>query len=87
LSLLLSDLVKSHSDVPVKEKIVKQITEKGRFKELSIEKKLLLAKQALKLLNSEISSKLLMVVGMAFYLSLLVAPFVLTAIIGATFLN
>ena len=87
LSLLLSDLVKSHSDVPVKEKIVKHITEKGRFKELSIDKKLLLAKQALKLLNSEVSSKLLMVLGMAFYLTLLVAPFVLTAIIGATFLN
>ena len=81
LSLLLVDLVKSSSEAPVKEKIVRHISEKERFKNLTIDRKLLLAKQALKLLNSEVSSKLLMFLGMAFYMLLLMMPFVLMVIV------
>jgi len=80
LSLLLSDLIKSRSDLPVKEKIVREISEKERFKNLTMDKKLLLAKQALKLLNLEVSSKVLMFFGMAFYLFLLILPLLLLVI-------
>ena len=76
LSLLLSDLQKVQSDVSVKEKIAHYLTSNERFKKLTIDKKLLLAKEALKLLNTEVSSKLLMFSGMAFYLFLLISPFI-----------
>jgi ABC-type branched-subunit amino acid transport system ATPase component len=72
----LSDLQKVQSDVSVKEKIAHYLTSNERFKKLTIDKKLLLAKEALKLLNTEVSSKLLMFSGMAFYLFLLISPFI-----------
>ena len=76
LSLMLSDLQGTQGDVSVKEKIVHYITTSERFKNLTIDKKLPLVKQVLKLLNTEVSSKLLMFLGMAFYLFLLIPPFV-----------
>ena len=83
LSLVLSDLQKSQSDVPLKEKIVEYITVSDRFKNLALDKKLPLAKEVLKLLNTEVSSKLLMFLGMAFYLFLLMFPFVVLLVAGS----
>ena len=87
LSILLSNLVNNKSNSDVKERVIRHITETARFKDLGIEKKLLLAKQALKLLNAEVSSKLLMLLGMVFYLFLLIVPFAIIILTGISSLN
>jgi Zn-dependent protease len=81
-SILIQNIMREKSDTPVKQRILENLSNNQTFKEIPLVKKALMAKQALKILNTEKPSVLLSILGIGFYLVLLLLPFIGIPLLG-----
>ena len=80
LAKLLGMLQREKLDGDMRQKAINVVTTHSAFEQLTLNKKAALAKQAIKLLNAEKPSKLLIFVGMAIYLLLIALPLAITVL-------
>lgn len=81
-SILIQNIMREKSDTPVKQRVLENLSNDQAFKEIPLVKKALMAKQALKILNTEKPSVLLSILGIGFYLVLLLLPFIGIPLLG-----
>jgi len=74
--------MKEHSDTPLKERVIEKLTNEQTFKEVPLHKKAFMAKQALKILNTEKPTVVLSTLGIGFYLFILLLPLIGIPLLG-----
>jgi Zn-dependent protease len=79
---LIDSIMKQESSIPLKQRVIEMLTTQSPYKESSLVVKGSMAKQALKILNMQKPSKLLMFLGLGFYALLVFAPLILKIAIG-----
>jgi len=80
-SLLMQEIIKEASETPLKERILAKLSSGKMYKDIDLAKKSAMAKQALKILRTQRPSYLLMILGIGFYVLLLLLPFMTSFII------
>lgn len=81
-SILIQNIIREKSDAPMKQHVLENLSNDQTFKEIPLVKKALMAKQALKILNTEKPSVLLSILGIGLYLVLLLLPFIGIPLLG-----
>ena len=81
-SKLIAKVMKLNGEESLKEKVIKTLTTETPYKEESLATKSAMAKQALKILNAQKPSTLLMILGLGFYLVLILAPLIIKIILS-----
>lgn len=80
-SLLMQEIIKEASETPLKERILAKLSSGKMYEDIDLAKKSAMAKQALKILRTQRPSYLLMILGIGFYVLLLLLPFMTSFII------
>lgn len=80
-SLLMQEIIKEASETPLKERILAKLSSGKMYEDIDLAKKSAMAKQALKILRTQRPSYLLMILGIGFYVLLLLLPFMASFII------
>jgi len=80
-SLLIQEIMQEKSETPLKEHILTKLSSGKMYEDMDLTQKSAIAKQALKILRTQRPTYLLMILGIGFYLLLLLLPFVTSFII------
>ncbi|CAA6803630.1 MAG: Unknown protein [uncultured Sulfurovum sp.] len=80
-SILIQEIMKEASEAPLKERILAKLSSGKMYEDMDLAKKSAMAKQALKILRTQKPTYLLMVVGIGFYVLLLLLPFMSSFIV------
>jgi len=81
-SLLIQKVMQDNREVPLKESVLEKLTNEQTFKEVPLHKKAFMAKQALKILNTEKPTVVLSTLGIGFYLFILLLPLIGIPLLG-----
>ena len=81
-SQLIDTIMKQESDAPLKQRVIETLTTQKPYKDESLSTKGSMAKQALKILNAQKPSMLLMFLGLGFYILVVLAPLILKIGVG-----
>ncbi|CAA6820515.1 MAG: Unknown protein [uncultured Sulfurovum sp.] len=74
-SLLIQSIMQEAEEGPWKERVLEKLSNEKIYKEIPLTKKTAMAKQALKILRTQKPSYLLMILGIGFYILMLLLPF------------
>jgi Zn-dependent protease len=80
-SQLIATVINQKSDTPLKQKVIETLTSDEKYRDESLAKKGSMAKQALKILNTKKPTLLLMVIGLGFYLMLVLSPLIIKMVL------
>lgn len=81
-SLLIQKVMQDNREVPLKQSVLEKLTSEQTFKEVPLHKKSFMAKQALKILNTEKPTVVLSTLGIGFYLFILLLPLIGIPLLG-----
>ena len=82
ISQLIESIMKQQNDAPFKQRVIEMLTTQKPYIDEPLNTKVSMAKQALKILNAQKPSTLLMVLGLGFYALLVLAPLILKIGVG-----
>jgi len=82
ISQLIETVIKERNDTPIKEQVIKILTTDEKYKKESLAKKGSMAKQALKILHAKKPTPLLMILGLGFYLMIVLAPLAIKIVLS-----
>jgi len=81
-SILIQKIIQEPSETALKERVIEKLTNERTFKEVPLHKKAFMAKQALKILNTEKPTVVLSTLGIGFYLFILLLPLIGIPLLG-----